>query len=193
MSKSTIYLEACKNISGFQSMGEEFIRKLVINGRGKSTHENYLRQIAKLSLYYGRLPLELEPDELEEYLYHLIEKDSDSLSSFKHLVYGLRKLYRLFDQEELAVSLPKIKQSGRLPVVLSTGEVKGLLKAPSTIREKVMFALAYDTGMRISELTNLLIRDIDMDRKQVHVRAFKNKKDIRTTLMYLAYSPFKPG
>ena len=130
---------------------------------------------------------------MEEYLYHLIEKDSDSLSSFKHLVYGLRKLYRLFDQEELAVSLPKIKQSGRLPVVLSTGEVKGLLKAPSTIREKVMFALAYDTGMRISELTNLLIRDIDMDRKQVHVRAFKNKKDIRTTLMYLAYSPFKPG
>ena len=35
MSKSTIYSQACQEISGFQTMGEEFIRKLVINGRGK--------------------------------------------------------------------------------------------------------------------------------------------------------------
>ena len=177
MSKSTIYLEACQEIPGFQTMGEEFIRKLVINGRGKSTHQNYLRQMAKLALYYGRTPLELETDELEEYLYHLIQKDSDSLSSYKHLVYGLRKLYRLFDREELHLALPKIKASGKLPVVLSTEEVKRLLKAPTHIRERVLFGFAYDTGLRISELTNILIGDVDLDRKQLHVRESKHKKE----------------
>lgn len=177
MSKSTIYLEACQKITGFQSMGEEFIRKLVINGRGKSTHQNYLRQMAKLAMYYERTPLELEIDELEEYLYHLIQRDSDSLSSYKHLVYGLRKLYRLFDREELNLSLPKIKASGKLPVVLSTAEVKRLLKAPVHIRERVLFGLAYDTGLRIAELTNVLISDVDLDRKQLHVRESKHKKE----------------
>jgi site-specific recombinase XerD len=177
MSKNTIYWQACQKIPGFKSLGEEFTRKLVINGRGKSTHENYLRQMSKLSLYYGRTPLELEIDELEEYLYHLIQKGTDSLSSYKHLVYGLRKLYRLFDREELVLSLPKIKASGRLPVILSTQEVKRLLKAPPRIRERVLFGLAYDSGLRIAELINLLISDIDMDRRQLHVRESKYKKD----------------
>ena len=50
MSKITIYSEAFNKVAGFQPMAEEFIRKLVINGNAKSTHENCLRQMAKLSL-----------------------------------------------------------------------------------------------------------------------------------------------
>ena len=182
MSKSTIYSEACNQVAGFQQMGEEFTRKLVINNKAKSTHENYLRQMSKLALYYKRSPLDLEIGELEEYLYYLIQKDTDSLSSYKHLVYGLRKLYLLFDKEELHLSLPSIKRPNKLPVVLSTQEVISLLKAPERLQEKVMFALTYDTGMRIDELTNLLISNVDLDRGQVHVRQTKNKKDRYITM-----------
>jgi integrase/recombinase XerD len=170
MSKSTIYSEACNQVVGFRQMGDEFTRKLVINNRAKSTHENYLRQISKLALYYKRSPLELEIGELEEYLYYLIQKDTDALSSYKHLVYGLRKLYLLFDKEELHLALPSIKQPNKLPVVLSKQEVKRLLKAPERILEKVMFGLTYDTGLRIDELVNLHIGNVDLDRGQVHVR-----------------------
>lgn len=177
MSKNTIYSEACNKVAGFQAMGEEFVRKLVINNKARSTHENYLRQMSKLALFYGRTPLELDISELEEYLFHLIQRDSDSRSSFKHLVYGLRKLYQLFGKEELQLALPKIDRPDKLPVVLSKEEVKSLLKAPVHIREKVMFALVYDTGLRIDELTNLLISDVDLDRRQIHVRQSKNKKD----------------
>lgn len=177
MSKSTIYSEACNKVDGFRSMGEEFTRKLVINGKSKSTHENYLRQMSKLALHYNRIPLEIEVDELEEYLYYLIQKDTDALSSYKHLVYGLRKLYYLFDKEALLLGLPKINRSKKLPVVLSQKEVKELLKAPVHIRERIMFGLIYDTGLRISEVTNLLIKDVDLDRKQLHIRQSKNDKD----------------
>jgi integrase/recombinase XerD len=177
MSKITIYSEACNKVEGFRAMGEEFIRKLVINGKSRSTHENYLRQISKLALYYKRTPLEIEADDLEEYLYYLIQRDTDAQSSYKHLVYGLRKLYYLFGQEALLVALPKINRSKRLPVVLSKQEVKELLLAPKHIRERVMFALIYDTGLRISEVTNLLIKDVDLHRSVLHVRQSKNKKD----------------
>lgn len=91
MSKSTIFSEACNKVVGFELMSEEFIRKLVIDGKSRSTHENYLRQMSKLALFYNLTPLQIGIGELEEYLYQLIQKDSDSLSSFKHLVYGLRK------------------------------------------------------------------------------------------------------
>lgn len=182
MSKNTIYSEACNKVVGFQTMGEEFIRKLVIEDRARSTHENYLRQMSKLALHFERTPLELDIGELEEYLYFLIQKGSNSLSAFKHLVCGLRKLYLLFDKEELHLSLPSINRPKQLPVVLSTQEVKRLLKAPERIWEKVMFGLIYDTGLRINELTNLLIGDVDLDRGQVHVRLSKNKKDRYITM-----------
>lgn len=177
MSKITIYFDACNKVDGFRAMGEEFKRKLIINGRSKSTHENYLRQIAKLALYYKKNPLDLDIDELEEYLYYLIQKDTDALSSYKHLVYGLRKLYFLFDKEELLLKLPKIGSSKKLIAVLSQQETKELIKAPVHIREKLMFGLIYDTGMRISEVTNLLIKDADLDRKLLHIRQSKNNKD----------------
>ncbi len=182
MSKVTIFQEACNKVAGFQQMGETFLRKLVINGRSESTHQNYLRQMAKLALHYNRTPLELKINELEEYLYFLIQKDSTSRSSFKHLVYGLRKLYVLFDKQQLQLGLPVIPAPNKLPVVLSKSEVKLLLKAPVNIRERVLFGLAYDTGMRISELTNLLINDIDLERRQIHIRQSKYKKDRYVTI-----------
>jgi site-specific recombinase XerD len=89
----------------------------------------------------------------------------------------LRKLYKLFGKEELHLALPSINRPNKLPVVLSTQEVKRLLKAPSHIRERVLFGLVYDTGIRIAELTNLLISDVDLERAQVHIRQSKNKKD----------------
>ena len=177
MSKVTIYSQACYKVFGFQQMSEEFIRKMVINGKSKSTHQNYIRQIAKLAIYYQKLPLDIEIDELEEYLYYLIQRDTDALSSYKHLVYGLRKLYQLFGKEDLELSLPSINRPNKIPVVLSTQEVKTLLKTPIHIRERIMFGITYDTGLRISELVNLRISDVDLDRKVVHIRQSKNKKD----------------
>ncbi|RLD45279.1 MAG: hypothetical protein DRI86_05760, partial [Bacteroidetes bacterium] len=61
----------------------------------------------------------IEIDELEEYLYYLIQRDTDALSSYKHLVYGLRKLYQLFGKENLELSLPSINRPNKIPVVLS--------------------------------------------------------------------------
>lgn len=177
MSKSTFYSQACDKALGFQQMSEEFIRKMVINGKSKSTHQNYIRQIAKLAIYYQKLPLDIEIDELEEYLYYLIQRDTDALSSYKHLVYGLRKLYQLFGKEELELALPSINRPNKIPVVLSTQEIKTILMTPVHLRERIMFGFTYDTGLRISELVNLHISDVDLDRKMVHIRQSKNKKD----------------
>jgi integrase/recombinase XerD len=179
MSKVTIYQEACNKVAGFQEMGEHFMRTLVINGKSRSTHENYLRQIAKLALHCSKSPLELEPIKLEEFLYHLMQrgKTTSSMSEFKHLVYGLRKLYLLYGLDTMHIKLPSIPRSKALPVVLSHTEVKRLLHAPKHLWERLLYAMAYDTGMRISELVNVRINDVDLERKQVHIRESKFKKD----------------
>jgi site-specific recombinase XerD len=176
MSK-TYYDEACRKVSGFEKMAVHFMQRLVIAGRSKSTHENYLRQMAKMALHCGKTPLEMEPDEIDNYLYFIVNRDTDSQSSFKHLVYGLRKLYRLNERDALHLTLPSIKRPQKLPVIFSTEEIKRLLKASTVLRDRILLGIIYDTGIRISEAASLLIEDVDLDRKQLFVRQSKNKHD----------------
>ncbi len=149
----------------------------LINGRSRSTHENYLRQIAKMAISCGKTPLEMEPDEIDNYLYLVVDRDTDSRSSFKHLVYGLRKLYKLCEKDELHISLPSISKPHKLPVILSLGEVKRLFNAPKELRNRILLAIIYDTGMRISEVSSLLIEDVDLERRQVFIRKTKSKRE----------------
>lgn len=114
---------------------------------------------------------------MEEYLFHLRQNEKPSMSSFKHLVYGLRTLFAMFKQEELLLSLPSISHNKSLPVVFSQQEIRQILKTPKLLKHRVLFAVIYDCGLRISEAINLKIQDVDFDRHLVHIRQSKHKKD----------------
>lgn len=175
--KATYYDEACRKVSGFEKMAVSFMKQLVINGRSKSTHQNYLRQMAKMALHCQQTPLEMDAEDVQDYLYYLVDRDTDSRSSFKHLVYGLRKLYNLFEKDQLHMSLPSISRPKTLPVVFSNQEIKLLLKVTNELRDRILIGFIYDAGLRISEASSMQITEVDLQRKQVHVRQSKNKKD----------------
>ena len=175
--RTTYYDEACRKVTGFEKMAEHFIKRLVIDGKSQITHKNYVRQMAKMALHCSKTPLEMEPEEIENYLYFVVNRDTDSQSSFRHLVYGLRKLYMLNECDYLHITLPSIKRPQRLPVVFSMEEIRRLLKAPKQLRDRLLLGIIYDCGLRISEAASLLIEDVDLDRQQIFVRQSKNKKD----------------
>ncbi len=177
MSGKTLQEQACDLLPEYSEMCHIFTRKFVITSKSQSCISNYLRQISKLIIHYKCNPLDLTIDRLEEYLYWLKLHESPSASSFKHLVYGLRHFYRIFKQEDLMLSLPSIANRKRLPVVLSLSEVHRLLMAPRILKHRVLLGVIYDCGLRISELRNLTIGDVDMDRQMVHIRESKCKKD----------------
>jgi integrase/recombinase XerD len=177
MSRKSYLKQACEAVPEFKTISETFLRKYTIAGKSESCTRNYLLQISKMVLSLGCSPLELSIDQMEEYLFTIHQNEKPSLSSFKHLVYGLRTLFTLFDREELLLELPSISSNKALPVVLSQEEVKRLLLAPGLLKHRVLFALVYDCGLRISEAIKLEIADVDFDRKTVHIRQSKCKKD----------------
>jgi integrase/recombinase XerD len=177
MSRKTIKDEACDKVDGFYEICEAFTRKFTVAGKSESFVDNYLLQISKLVLFYERSPLELSIDELEEYLLFLRANATPSLSTFKHLVYGLRQLYRIYGKKEMELALPEIEYPVTLPVVLSKEEVKRLILIPKYQKHRLIIGTIYDGGLRISELINLQIKDVDFDRKTIHIRQSKYKKD----------------
>lgn len=159
-------------------------QQVKLNGYSASTLTNYGRCIAKLSLYFGCTPLELEDEQINEYLLELNATQSPSKSYFKHTVYGLRYVFRLMNRDDRAIRLPSIKKARTLPVVLSRQECKRLFKAPRLLRHRVLLMLIYSAGLRIAEVCRLKIEDIDSDRMRIHVRQSKGRKD-----RYVVLSP----
>jgi integrase/recombinase XerD len=92
------------------------------------------------------------------------------------MVFGLRHWFRLFGMEEKAIQMPSIKKEVKLPVVLSQEECKALFKAPLQLKHRFLLAFTYGGGLRMNELRMLKKSDVDLDRKQVHIRMGKGRK-----------------
>jgi site-specific recombinase XerD len=131
-----------------------------------------------MGLHLNSNLLELDDEVIQDYLHFLKRKhNTPSDSFFKHTVYGLRYLFRIFDRKESSVILPSIERPKKLPVVLSQQEVKELLKAPKLLKHRLILALLYGCGLRNFECCKLKITDIDLDRKMLHIREGKGRKD----------------
>lgn len=174
---TTLLDRAITQVTGFAEINAKLERKVKLNSLSKSTYYNYARSIAKVSLHFNRTPLELTLEEIEAYL--LIQKRSwqPSESYFKHIVYGLRFLFRMYDRQADSLKLPIIQSSKKLPVVLNVAECKRLFQAPKMIKHRVMISLMYSAGLRMCELKNLRKSDLDKERMMIHIRQSKYNKD----------------
>ena len=147
-------------------------------GRGQSTLKNYGHHLARVALHFSCLPTELDCDQLNDYLYLVKqEHNTPSDSYFKFTVYSLRYVFRMEGLKDKRIELPPLRGNKKLPVVLSKPEVKRLLLAPRLLKHRLLIALLYGCGLRCAEARNLMLRDLDFDRKMLHVRQGKGGKD----------------
>jgi len=131
-----------------------------------------------LALFYKCNPIDLDNEQVTDYLHHLkSHRSTPSDSFFKHTVYGLRYACKVCGGKELQVVLPSIERPKKLPVVLSREEVQLLLKTPKLLKHRVMLGLLYGCGLRCGEVRNLQVKDLDFDRKMLHIRQGKGRKD----------------
>jgi len=177
-SGQTIVEQATETIEGFASARKLLNQQVTLRGQSHSTLDNYMRRIAQISLLFGRLPEQVVDEEINEYLTGLaLSAKSPSRSSFKHAVYGLRYYFRLIGQPKRAIVLPSLRKEAKLPVILNRSELKELFKAPTLLKHRIVLTLIYSSGLRAQEVVNLKLSDIDFERKTIHIRQSKYKKD----------------
>lgn len=169
---------ACREVSGFRELLQRFERNISILGRSPRTFDNYSRHIAALALHFQCLPTELDPEQVKDYLYELQQRSkTPSQTYFKHTVYGLRFLLKTEGLPYEHLHLPSIQKDKKLPVILSREEVWLMLQTAILLKHKILIGLLYGCGLRCMEVRNLRIRDLDFDRKLVHIVQSKGNKD----------------
>ncbi len=136
-----------------------------------------------LEHFRTRKPQELTGDDIRTYLLHLIEGENFAASSINQVINVLRFLYVEILKKPFAPgAIPRPRKERKLPTVLSLNEVETLFDVTENRKHRVILMLIYSAGLRLSELIKLKPEDVDSDRKLIHVRGAKGKKDRYTLL-----------
>jgi len=153
---------------------------------------NLSQKTAKAYLYYnqdllnfcGQDPRMVKESDIRDYVNYLLEKRLVSGATAR-LAMNALKFYYLRVQKRrfnflFGGNIPR--QPKRLPVVLSKAEVSVLLGVVKNPKHKLVLALMYSAGLRVSEAVNLKTEDIDLDNKIIWIRQGKGSKDRQSIL-----------
>jgi len=119
---------------------------------------------------------ELEEDKIRKFL---LDKQNKKYSSQTINLYlnAIKFFYREVLKNPRKIGLKFAKRNKKLPIILSRGEIKEIIRIIKNPKHKLMISLAYGAGLRISELVNLKVRDINLEELTIHLKNTKGKKE----------------
>lgn len=155
---------------------------LKLAGLCENTQKTYLLCVARFSRQYGKSPNALGQSEVRAYLLNLLERRTVSASTYNVYAAALCFLYRrTLNRPDVVDGIRRLKARRRLPAILAREEFERVLMH-LTLRMRAIAVLAFGSGLRISEIRQLRIEDIDSTRMQIHVERSKGEKQRRTVL-----------
>ena len=185
------------------TLRERMGQDLVLRGMAPRSRESYIGAVYGLAKHYRRRPDRLSVEEVQKYLYHLMEERKLAWSSCNVALSGLRFFYGVtmgWPAEKVNFMLPRRRGLWKLPQVLATSEVKRLLAGRDNPKHRVFLMTVYGAGLRVGEAVKLKAKDIDSARMQILIRQGKGNKDRYTLLsprllkeLRLYWRQYQPG
>jgi site-specific recombinase XerD len=157
---------------------QRYLEDLRLRNYTEKTQQCYVYCVSAFARHFNKSPKELGPKHIREYQLYLLEKKKCSWAYFNQTVCALRFLYRTTLGKEWVVSrIPFPRRERKLPEVLSPSEVVQFLAAIRKLKYRTALTTAYAAGLRLSEIRNLHVSDIDSKRMTIRVRQAKGHKD----------------
>ncbi|GAB2618432.1 site-specific tyrosine recombinase/integron integrase [Belliella aquatica] len=171
-------------IPNYRKCPEEYIHKLEERRYSEGTIKAYVPLFEEFLNYFVQIPLEeLGEKEVMDFSRYLVNERKVS-SSYQNQAINAIKFYfeKVKGGERKYYHVDRPVREKILPEVLSEEEVSAILKATINLKHRAILMTIYSAGLRISELINLKIKDIDSNRMQIRIEQGKGKKDRYTLL-----------
>ena len=151
---------------------------LALRGLAPKTCSAYLGWVRRLVRFCRVVPDQLTTDHVRAFLLYLTQERRLSFSTFNQALNAARFFFlEVLKRPFVVEGLRYQKAPRRLPVVMNDEEVSRLLASSSSLRDRALFETGYATGMRVGEVTRLLITDLDSGRMVIRVDQGKGRKD----------------
>lgn len=136
-----------------------------------------------INYYPDKKAEEITEEEVILFLRYLVNSRKVSTSYQNQSINAIKFFYeRVLGGNRKIYLIERPRKENYLPEVLSEDEVALLIKSIQNLKHKALIMTIYSGGLRISELINLRIKDIDSDRMQIRISQSKGKKDRYTLL-----------
>jgi integrase/recombinase XerD len=156
-----------------------YIQQMTLMAYSSSTIKTYRNEFVQfLGVLSKKRADEISSIDLKvyfEYCFNTLKLSENTIHSRLNAV----KFYfeQVLKREKFFFDIPRPKRPMLLPKLLNEKELSSLFNALTNRKHKAMLFTAYSAGLRVSEVVNLKIADIDSGRMQIFVARAKGKKD----------------
>ena len=161
---------------------KKLYQDMQLRGYTEHTQEVYGRAIGKFLNYSGKCIEVLNEQDVRDYVLYLMNSGL-SKSSINTYQAAIRFFFGVtLNRSMNYLQMPRLKKDQTLPEILSREEMAQLLDCCKNPKHRAMFALAYGSGLRVSEICKLRVQDIDSKQMRIFIRGSKGNKDRYTIL-----------
>lgn len=165
---------------------DNFYEYLVLKKYSSNTIESYKKDLRQFAIYCKNKNIkDIDYDFVRSYLYFLYDKEYTSKSVSRHIS-SLKSFFKYLMQNEviksnpmLLISNPKVEK--KLPNYINYNDLETILNIPDRndalgLRNALILELLYSCGVRVSELVNIKISDIDFNNNRILILGKGNKE-----------------
>jgi integrase/recombinase XerD len=188
--QATILANSIRELSSHNAKQLElYIQHLQLHGRQTSTIITYRTEFLSFLITLKKHKAdEFTTDRIKDYLQYCYTTLKASEHSLHSKINALKYYYeKVLNREKFFWDIPRAKKPFQLPKVLNETELKRLFEAAKNLKHKAILFVAYSAGLRVSEVINLRLQDIDRERQQLFIHCSKGKKDryVRLSVLVL--------
>lgn len=155
---------------------EKYIKILTKKNYSIRTIETYSHYLEKFLNELNKNPYHISTKDIEKYL---LNRKYSSVSQQNQII-GSIKLFAKYILNKKKVHLNKIerpRKERKLPQIIDKDILKEKILSIKNTKHKAILSLGYSCGLRVSEILNLKIKDIDSKRMLINILQAKGKKD----------------
>lgn len=152
---------------------QQFMR---LSGYSIKTIKSYTFCVKKIYNHFKKPLNSVSETEFKKYMDEMIKKDMSPFtvnqyhSAFKLVI---TKIYK----KPFFISFPYQKRHKKIPIVLSREEIRNIIDNMTNLKHKLIISLSYGAGLRVSEVVNLKVQDLDLKGLTLHIKNAKGNKD----------------
>jgi site-specific recombinase XerD len=158
------------------AISEKFVKFLEIKNYSKNTigcYKSYLNLF--LNYYHDISPTNLNQKHLEDFIYNY---KFTSISQQNQIYNSLKLFYTNILKSKLSkINLERPRKEKHLPQIIDKQFLITQIEKIQNLKHKSIISLSYSVGLRVSEVINLKIEDIDSKRMIIHIKNAKGRKD----------------
>ena len=158
---------------------KKMVELLKLKGYSDNTIKTYQNEFAQFLAALKNTPADdCDSQKLRSYMLYCYEHLNLTENTLHSRLNALKFYFeQVLHREKFFVNIPRPKKHAKLPRTIHKNDLKKIFKATTNLKHNTMLKLCYGMGLRVSEIVNLKITDIDSKNMQVFIEKGKGKKD----------------